>query len=607
MADIRQILFEISYQEVSTANFFNYSFGVWYKRLYLDESRLFYDAFGNTGYYDYQFSELQNVLTVQVDGFAYTPADTLNDCLALESSIYWDGNEQLLYIHFENHERPLNKDLQIDFIEGFANNHNDTTDNVYGGVYYKPLLKSIPKLKNSFDPLEFGILKYNSAKVGLENSEGEFDNWRNRKIFNTPARMKGAENPTSYSDFEEIYNGFISNDSATHEIFGVSLDDPRKNLDQPIANNLITSTLFPSAPDGSIDKLKQTTYGKLFYRKCICVDDSASAQFVFCDTEYNTPASLDAVYIDGVAQSLDSTDLTTGTFYLTTSDIDNVYASFTMSISNGVSIIKDLMLRYADLLYLGTFWDISEVDYAETRCRNTSVYIDKDSALKKTIQKICSDCDLRFFVKNNGKYTIRIYESNRQPTATIYFDDWATSQADKSNDGEKYLTSTTIEYMYRDDKGEFTRRYVNNDNKETIFGEYKKLKPKTYETGLYEESAAIDKSETIMDLRSSVSDIVKRSVNWSFKALELGDFVKAAPFSRCCMSSAESMSIWEIVDIQKDVEVPDIGLSMREVRAVPKIYDGSFYTNGSSKYITQSFTNGENGYSRPFSITREES
>lgn len=608
---MRQIIFELSYSEDSSG-FFNYSPGTYYKRLYSEsDERTFTDAFGNVGFYDYQFTNVQNVLTAVVDGSPYTIADNLGDAMSVEAAIFFDNSEQLLYIHFINNERPLAKDIVIRLILGYANNYNETTGNIYNDFYYKPLLKTIPKFKTAVDPLEFEVLKFNTAKVALGNTEREFDNWRDRNAFNTPAQMKYSDNPTEYSDFEMLYRGYISNDDADWENFSVDLDDPRKALEQPIATRLITSTLFPDAPDGSIDKLRPVPHGKVFYRKCICIDDGGTpSKFLFLDTLYNVPSSLDGVYIDGVEQTapdLDNIDLNSGTFELDTTDTDNVYASFTMGITNGVEIIKDLMENYDGLQYLSSFWDIDEVDEAEAQCRNTSVFVDDDKQLKKVLGQICFDCDLRFFVKNNGKYTIRLYDANREPSGTIYFDDW-TGNPKKVTTGSNYLTSTTIEYQYREDKDEYMLRYANRDYEATAFEEYKTLKPKTYESGLYEESAAIDKSNTIMSLRSSVSDIVTRSVSWEFRTLEPTDFVIASPYSRCCEDEAESMAYWEIIDRQIDPENADVTLSMRYVKAMPVILEGSFFENGDYTHVdSQSFTDGSlTNYNNSFAITEEE-
>jgi len=591
VADKRQILFEIGDQQYSS-EFYAYSHGVQFKVLY-NPIDVITDYYGIQGFIDYQFTGYQNVLSVQVDKEDYAKTENISDCQTAEKSFFFDGSTQRIYIHFVNEERQLGKEVVIGVVLGFSNKFNSSNDNAYEGRIYEERLKNLPKVKNSVDPLFFGKLKYNNATVKLENADGEFDDWRERNLFNTAARFLYAENPTGYTDFEEIYSGFISNDDTTWKDFSVSLGDERKKLNQPIATNYITTSEFPNAPDDSIDLPKPIAYGKVFHRKCICVDDTSSPkEFLFVDTLYNTPSSLDSVVDkDGSTVSTSAVDLNSGTFTAVTSETE-LYASFTMPLSNGVDIIKDLMENYDTKPFVVSFWDVADVNSAEADCRNTSVFIDDDKSLNKVIEQVCFDCDLRFYIQSNGKYNIRLYDEDREPETTILWDDW-TGEPKTKNSGSQYLTSAIVEYSFDGQQDKYTRQYANTDFEETAFDTYKKLKSKTFKTGLYTESEAVAKSNTIMSLSSNVSDIVQRSVNWSFRDLEITDFVYAAPKTRIKNRESEELAVYEIVDIAKDLEKFEVSLSLRYVKQKPVFWLSLRATIGRYKTLIKRITSGQ--------------
>ena len=381
---MKQVSVEIS--ELFYSNgFYNYSPGVYCKCLYEKDVTEIIDFYGNSASITFQFSNYQTITSVKVEKISYDMASSLEDCKQIEGSFYFDYSTQFFYVHFINNSRQLNKEMLVGAVFGYSKQNNTVTDNVYQSSYYDPRVMSFPNIKKEISGNFYGRIKYPSANIKFNNLDGHFDEWREKNLYNTSARLMFAEDPTSYSDFSQIYSGFIADDSSSWDSFEVDLADERKKLEQPVATNLINLTEFPSAPEGSIDKPKPVVYGKVIYRKCICVDDSATAKFIFADTLYNPVESLEGVYIDEVAQSPSNISLLDGTFELATTDVDNVYASFTMPTKNGVSIIIDLIKNYDNKNFLPTYYDKTQTLRAQGTCRNTSIYVDKDTKLKDKI------------------------------------------------------------------------------------------------------------------------------------------------------------------------------------------------------------------------------
>jgi len=559
---MKTLLFELS-KQYDSDEFYNYSPFVYYKRFYSDILSII-DDYGITGNYTFQSTIMVNIASLQVDTISFVKTDTLEDCQTQTGSFFWNYSEQKLYIHFSNNDRQLDKEILVGVILGFSNTYNETTENFYNSILYDERLVSVSNPKKAVDPLFFGKLKYNNGSAKFINTDGYFDKWRDGNYYGTDCRILYSDTGNDYNDFLEIGSGFVSDDSTTATDFTITIDDPRKGLEQPVATNNLTADEFASLPDDSADEVKPVTYGKVYYRKCILVNDTTH-QYLFCDTEFNEPSSLDAIRNDTGTLAASTTSLSTGTFTLAAASASDVFASFTMPIVNGVEIIKDLMLNYDNKNYISAFWDITEVDAAKALCTNTSYYDNEGDKLSDAIESICFDCDLRMFIKDNGVYTIRKYDVDRVPVTSILWDDWIDDFSVK-NTASEYLTDCTVQYQRDDFKDGYRKRYKNSDYRTIAYDRYKKYKAKNFESGLYELTAATAKSETIMQFSSDISDIIERTVNWNFIDLELCDFVYASPKTRVHNAENETLSIYEIIGITKDLDKKQIKLTLKYIK-----------------------------------------
>ena len=257
-----------------------------------------------------------------------------------------------------------------------------------------------------------------------------------------------------------------------------------------------------------------------------------------------------------------------GTFTLTAAqaqdadgDLVDIFADFTMPIVNGVSIIKDLMKNYDGKTFISSFWDTAETTAAETYCRNTSIYIDDDAALSKCIESICFDCDLRFFTHDNGLYTVRLYDAARTPVMTIRTDDYLTAP-EIQNSGSEYLTSCIIKYRKSLDNDKY-RTYEETSYAAAAYAIYKKYKSKTFETGLYELTAAQEKATTLMDYQANVRDIITRVLPWDYATIEITDFVTASPLTR--VGETDTMETYEVLGVEKNLDSVNVKITLRKV------------------------------------------
>ena len=572
---MRQLILRTSSRDLSSG-YFNANSGVYAKTLFT-ENLTVVDDYGIEGYYTVPYDSQQTVIEVVVESEIYIASDSLLDCFLIEKTFFFDFDSQRLYIHFDGATREFDKEILIGLSIGYSNNYNPETRNIYGNVYYEPLLKSVSPVKRSIDPLFFGKLKFSEFKASFINNEGHFDNWRDRNLFNTTAEILFAENPTSITDFQRLYRGFIGNDSRNYTSFDLTIADQRQNLDQDVTVNRVTLAEYSDALPADVGKPKPIAYGTVRNVTPLrIVQADPNQTWLFADTE-NLDVQVGSVKIyknniwqndpvnpvGGVTFSIDES---AGTFKLKPwTASDEITCDFTVELTNGVALIKTLIELYDEKPFIPTFWNIDEVNESEILCRNTGVFIDDDTKLKELIEQICFDCDLRFFVQDDGKYTIRIYQSDREPVATILWDDW-TSEPSIDNNGVEYLTSCVIEYLpdYTNDK--YLARYENKDFEADTFDIYKKIKSKTFKTNLFTEAESIDKSNTIMNFSKEIQDVVDRSVNWNFKGLEIGDFVLAEPRQRVKDRQSEVLKIWEVLSVSTDFNKYKINLTLRYVK-----------------------------------------
>jgi hypothetical protein len=585
MSTSKVILFE--YAKPTDLNYImNYEAGIWSWVINQTISS-FVDDNGNYCYYEYTEDTPFIIIDVTVTdtrentNISYSQVYTLSECRAADSSWYYDTSTTRLFIHFEDFETPAYKEISFGAATGFT--YNTLTDGYYfNDFYYEPRINSIGTIRRSIDPLFYGRLKYQDMKIGFINTEGFFDDWRSRNLFGQKTILRIGNDGDDYEDYDIIHQGFIEDDTRTFRDFEINIQDPRQGLTQPVASRALNTTDWPYLNEDDVGEAYPVRYGTLRNVPCICLNseavDPGTYTFLLGDTTFNSVSSLTEVRVLGVAKVPSSTNLAGGTFTLAAADcldpdenlaLDDVTADMVWPISNGVEIIKDLMFRYDGKNYLPSFWDTTEVDAASAASRATSLTIDKlDTQLNKAIELVCFDIDARFYTHDDGRLTIRLYDEDRVPVKTIYKDEWMDNPT-ITNNGSEFLTSCVIKYD-QDQADSRYRTYEELSYQTAAFDRYKKLKSKEFETGLFTAAAAQAKAETIMNISSDVSDIIKRTTKWQNSEIEASDFVICDPVSR--LDEDETLAVYEVLSVDKNLSTLDCTFSFRYVKEYVEPY-----------------------------------
>lgn len=567
------------------SGFLNYSAGIWFWTLTPGIVTVTDDN-GNTGYYEDQNTSVYKVGSVMVDDTYYLEVSTLADMYTQDECFYYDMGSSKLYIAFENWTKPLAQQIYIGIVAGFSKN---LTDQYLNNTYYESRLKNVFGIKKSKDPLFYGKLAFQKGTVKLINDDGGLDDWRDKNLFRQATRVLIGQNGDPYSSYTKIFSGIIGNDSRNWSELSVSIEDVRAGLSTPMPYNELLQDDYPNLSSDGL--FKPIAYGDITGGICVCLneeDESASYYtFLFMDTEFNEAYALTEVRVDGTAVVPYSSDLAAGTFVLTSAQVDSnfseVFCDFTgANIKNGVDIIKNLMLNYADTSYIAANYDLTEVAAAQAIARNTSAYYNKQTELNKIIEQLCVDIDALFFAKDDGKYTVRIYDEDREPVKTIYFDEWI-GEPDIDNNADEFLSSVIIGYK-KNYANDTTTKYNETSYEDEVFETYKSLQSKEITTCLTTEADAILKAHTVMETSKFVQDIVKRNTGFQHIDLEIMDFIICDPRRR--FSGEDRWGIWEIIGISKDPDTLTIQLTLRYIKSYsPGVIDYGVLIDESGNYI----------------------
>ncbi len=554
---------------VSQGLFTNYLPGIWYIKITPGVITIL-DDYGYSGYYNYNNENLYTVSSIMVNGVNFLEVDEIDDLYLQDESFYFNSGNTFLYVAFKDYTNPFSNALIfLGLVAGFSKN---LTDPYLNNVYYDPRISNIFGVKKSKDPLFYGLLKFNSGSVKLINNDGAFDDWRDRNLYRQPTRNLIGQNGDAYSSYTKVFTGIIGNDSRTWDELFVKVEDVRAGLTNPLPANELTQTDYPNMSDSNKGKFKPIAYGDILGGACICLnkDESptpANYTFLFMDTEFNSATAITEVRVDGTVKSTVSTSLSAGTFTLSAASVgDNfseVFCDFTgANIKNGVDIIKDLMLNYADTSYISANYDLTETAAAQALSRDTSVYYKSQVKLNKVIEQICVDIDALFFAKDDGRYTVRVYDVDREPVKTIYFDEWF-GDPEIENNADEFLSSVIIGHS-KNNANDETIKYNETSYTEEVFDNYKSLQSKEIITNLTSEADAILKAQTVMETSKLVQDIVKRNTGFQHIDLEIMDFIICDPRRR--FSGQDRLGVWEVVGINKNFDDLSIQLSLRYIK-----------------------------------------
>ncbi len=166
---------------------------------------------------------------------------------------------------------------------------------------------------------------------------------------------------------------------------------------------------------------------------------------------------------------------------------------------NPLRLIEHLQEEYSDIEFNATNYDLTEWEAAviDSNVKTCAILIDDDTKVIKAIEKIISTVGLGTFMQlDNGKWTMRIFDSSTAVSATITSDQilglWRFGY-DKN-----VVTKTVIKYRRNWEAGTFAR--VTDDSEETDrLTDFKKHNAMIRETMIPGETEATEMAALLLD------------------------------------------------------------------------------------------------------------
>jgi hypothetical protein len=217
----------------------------------------------------------------------------------------WVNGGSVVYVRFPFHNPPyLHYSFAYGTLMGFTNGKPLLKD----GTMYKPSVMTTPNITHSVDAFTYNRMKFNSANISLDNSDGQFDNARN--LFGNEFNLKagvmdeqegrpedyiktieeaGDEKTVSAGNTDEyivlktekekekpglkmLAQYYIENISVTLGQANFKLSDKRERLSEKVPSRQYTAEEYPDIDDNLLDKDMQVVYGHCFGVPGVCLE-----------------------------------------------------------------------------------------------------------------------------------------------------------------------------------------------------------------------------------------------------------------------------------------------------------------------------------------------
>jgi hypothetical protein len=173
-----------------------------------------------------------------------------------------------------------------------------------------------------------------------------------------------------------------------------------------------------------------------------------------------------------------------------TTSVEAAYAVVTGNSNNRIGqIITELIANKAGLLYINSFWDVTETN----TYRNSSPVINiafTDGTVNTAVKKALSSDTAFLIQKNDGRFTLREWGKTYK---TFTIEKWQITKyptKDYNSAQKNYQSSCIINYNYNFQTKNFVNSYLYNTNEYSSEQLYGKLVRKEFDTYLTNSSNA---------------------------------------------------------------------------------------------------------------------
>jgi hypothetical protein len=246
-----------------------------------------------------------------IDNEEYNEFETIVEMIDFdEKKGCWVNGGSVIYVRFPFYNPPY---LHYLFRYGVLLGFTDNKPVVLNGTAYRPGLLSSSKIEHSADAFTYDRMKFNSASVAIDNSNGQFDdagylfgnefnlligiipkderdNPRRRVKLLAEAENKqlvpvkktdeyitliGKDKKKPEPQFWKIAQYYIANITVGLASATFHLKDKRERLSAKIPDQWYTTGAYPRIEEKYIDKEMQEAYGRCFGVPGVCLEGTA--------------------------------------------------------------------------------------------------------------------------------------------------------------------------------------------------------------------------------------------------------------------------------------------------------------------------------------------
>lgn len=537
------VLFELDYGE-EQSRWYNYVSGIWAWKYYtrhssaqtLGNGPLGFGTLGGGVYGEWGEIAFHTIIgSVKADGVAYTEASAVANCVSLDSSWYFDQDEQILYFHGVNYTEPESHLVIVGITKGMSNRAIDINT-----MFYEPRITSDVEIEKTMDSLEWGIMKFDGATMTLSNSDGYFDDMFDNYIFGQQAVIKFGGNadrndPMAYADYRTMFIGQVGVATLGENEIELELIEKRSGLSKMIPPNAYEQTTYADLSDDDIGKSIPLPYGTCYKVPCICINEDGSSPYTFKVADVADHANgiyaVNYAYVAGISVTIDSTALASGTFNLTdvfytpgqgvTADIVGFVDGIGQPIDSSIEVIKDILNVFGGISYNATNYNTTVIDAITTY--DINLFIDDKKPIHEIIENVAYSNMANFIVDDDGRYSWHKYDNAEAAAFTVASEEINEGEFIRPlYDSENYLTSCHVGYAKQWDDEEW--RWTSDISYQTAsyakYGKYRELK---METLLVKSADAIELASAVMSYMNEVKMELNNTTGIQYINRDIGD------------------------------------------------------------------------------------
>lgn len=455
------------------------------------------------------------VSSVEVDFTSYTTKTSIALCIANEESFYWDQETQYLYIHYPIEPNPFSIVTEYGKTMSFSDEGVTYDDD----MQILPLLRSIPIITQSADPLQYSIMAYSDATFELindiEDGVGEFDT--DPLIVGMACRL--------LRDSTVQWVGRVEGYSTSLDRLRIRAVDKRKQLevDWPTARMSVLSRY--DAGWETDEQLIPDGYGSVIQVPAYPITDGSGTVTLRWATEATSITQVYTETGDTVTAVEHANFSAAGTFTLTdalcasdgadpTNGMKKVFVTGVMrSEVNPADIIADLNLEALSVPYDSDNYNTTEWEAEDDDLDNVALYMDESKKLTEWIELLQSGSNIGFRYEDITLRSIRLDNPDRALAAVIP-SVAVRNVPDVDNNAELFATDALVKYAKNHRTGKYAQ-VTNTDYYTVVYKEHRLARTESVESLLTTSTDADDKALRIMQDISETRPVFSIVIDYS--------------------------------------------------------------------------------------------